>query len=166
MDGCDLWLLFEERAKRVASDKAISAHDGELGVGLDSLALVQFVAALEKQFHVEVPDDIWTARRQLTLGDFVEIIAGAEASRVASATGSPQAPAIVQRHAGNVRAWRHTAAGSACAPAPLTPLSTVDPPRSPRCRIPAQRRACVQSALPRASSSRSARQSTPCRGGH
>jgi len=59
------------------SDREISLADpiGELGLGLDSLALVEFVTALEKEFQIPMPDDIWTARGQLTPNHFVEIIA-------------------------------------------------------------------------------------------
>ena len=48
---------------------------GELGVGLDSLALVNLLAAVEDVFTVELPDDIWTARGPLSLNDLVDIVA-------------------------------------------------------------------------------------------
>jgi acyl carrier protein len=59
------------------SDREVSLSDplGELGLGLDSLALLEFVTALEKKFRIQFPDDIWTDRGDLTLGHFVQLIA-------------------------------------------------------------------------------------------
>ena len=48
---------------------------GEQGLGLDSLALVEFVTALEKRFGVEIPDSIWTDRGELSPENFVDLIA-------------------------------------------------------------------------------------------
>ncbi len=58
------------------SDREIPLHAplGEMGLGLDSLALVGFVNALEKAFGIAFPDDIWTERGQLTLEYFVNLI--------------------------------------------------------------------------------------------
>jgi len=47
---------------------------GEQGLGLDSLALVEFVAALESRFSVEIPDTIWTDRGDLSPKDFVDLL--------------------------------------------------------------------------------------------
>ena len=58
------------------SDREISLDDplGELGLGLDSLALVEFAVALEKRFEIDLPDNIWSERGQLTLQHFVDSI--------------------------------------------------------------------------------------------
>jgi acyl carrier protein/GNAT superfamily N-acetyltransferase len=47
---------------------------GELGLGLDSLALVNLLTAAEAAFGVELSDDIWTARGPLSIGGLAEII--------------------------------------------------------------------------------------------
>lgn len=53
---------------------------GDLGLGLDSLALVEFVAALEATYSIIISDSVWTERGQLSLSDFVSIVmdSGAE----------------------------------------------------------------------------------------
>jgi len=58
------------------SDREVAGNIplGELGLGLDSLGLVQFVTALEKRFRIEFSDDMWTDRGQLTLRHFVDIV--------------------------------------------------------------------------------------------
>ncbi len=40
---------------------------GELGLGLDSLALSEFATAIEKRFQVQQPDEMWVDRGQLSL---------------------------------------------------------------------------------------------------
>lgn len=64
------------------SDRDIGLHEplGELGLGLDSLALVEFATALEKRFQVELPDQIWTDRGQLAVHHFVEAVVDASPS--------------------------------------------------------------------------------------
>lgn len=59
------------------SDRDIQTSDqlGELGLGLDSLALVEFVTALENQYGIQFPDDFWVERGQLTLQHFIDVIA-------------------------------------------------------------------------------------------
>jgi acyl carrier protein len=52
-------------------------HDaplGELGVGLDSLALVRLLTAVEADFGVDIPDDVWTDRGPLSISDLAEIV--------------------------------------------------------------------------------------------
>ena len=52
----------------LGSDREI-ALDSPLGpaVGLDSLGLMEFLAALEERFDVEFPDALWADRRDFTL---------------------------------------------------------------------------------------------------
>ncbi|MCX6826816.1 MAG: acyl carrier protein, partial [candidate division Zixibacteria bacterium] len=57
-------------------DISIDAPLGEAGLGLDSLAMVEFITALEKTFEVEFPEIIWVDREKFTPGNFVEIIIG------------------------------------------------------------------------------------------
>jgi acyl carrier protein/GNAT superfamily N-acetyltransferase len=47
---------------------------GELGLGLDSLALVEFVTALENQYGIQFPEEFWVERGQLTLKHFIDVI--------------------------------------------------------------------------------------------
>ena len=60
----------------MGSDREISLSEplGELGIGLDSLAMVEFVTALEKEYEIAFDDDIWTERELLTLQHFISII--------------------------------------------------------------------------------------------
>ena len=57
---------------------------GELGLGLDSLALVNLLTAAEASFGVELPDDIWTARGPLSIAGLAEIIRGTPAAAAAA----------------------------------------------------------------------------------
>jgi acyl carrier protein/GNAT superfamily N-acetyltransferase len=58
------------------SDREINLQDpiGELGLGLDSLALVEFITAIENRYQIELSDKIWTDREQLTLQYFIDLI--------------------------------------------------------------------------------------------
>ncbi|MEO5922624.1 MAG: acyl carrier protein [Bryobacteraceae bacterium] len=58
------------------SDRDIETNEllGEEGVGLDSLAMVQFLTAVEQQFRVEIPVDVWSRVGQLTLDDCAEAV--------------------------------------------------------------------------------------------
>jgi acyl carrier protein/GNAT superfamily N-acetyltransferase len=47
---------------------------GELGLGLDSLALVNLLTAIEASFGVELSDEIWTTRGPLSIEDLAEIV--------------------------------------------------------------------------------------------
>ena len=47
---------------------------GENGVGLDSLALVEFLAAVEKDFGAKIPVEVWSRIDQLTLDDCAEAL--------------------------------------------------------------------------------------------
>ena len=57
------------------SDREI-AFDAPLGpgAGLDSLGLMEFLAALEERFDVDFPDSLWTDRREFTLGRLVDYL--------------------------------------------------------------------------------------------
>jgi acyl carrier protein/GNAT superfamily N-acetyltransferase len=54
----------------------LSAPLGEQGLGLDSLALVKFITALENHFGLELPESIWIERERLTLKRLGETIDG------------------------------------------------------------------------------------------
>jgi acyl carrier protein/GNAT superfamily N-acetyltransferase len=60
----------------LGSDRAIPFDQplGELGVGLDSLALVNLLTAIEAAFGVELSDDIWTARGPLSVNGLADIL--------------------------------------------------------------------------------------------
>lgn len=53
---------------------------GEQGLGLDSLALVKFMTAVENHFAVELPEETWIDRQALTLTRLEEIIEEAAGS--------------------------------------------------------------------------------------
>ena len=55
----------------------LDAPLGDLGVGLDSLALVKLLTAVEGPFGVDVPDDVWTARGPLSVDVLADIVAEA-----------------------------------------------------------------------------------------
>jgi acyl carrier protein len=60
----------------LGSDREIPLDQplGELGLGLDSLALVNLLTAVEAAFGVELSDDIWTERGPLSVNDLAEIV--------------------------------------------------------------------------------------------
>jgi acyl carrier protein/GNAT superfamily N-acetyltransferase len=60
---------------------------GEQGLGLDSLALVKFITAVENYFSIDLPESIWIERERLTPERLGETIAGL----VASTSGEPPA---------------------------------------------------------------------------
>jgi acyl carrier protein len=73
----------------LGSERAIPFDEplGELGVGLDSLALVNLLTAVEAAYGVELSDDIWTARAPLSVNALAEIV------RKTPQTAAPTAPA-------------------------------------------------------------------------
>lgn len=70
--------------REIAMDEPMGAQ----GLGLDSLALVEFVAAVEKSFQVEIPDSIWTDRGALSPADFVKLILELQPHSIAPAEGN------------------------------------------------------------------------------
>jgi acyl carrier protein/GNAT superfamily N-acetyltransferase len=72
----------------LGSDRPIptDAPLGELGVGLDSLALVSLLSAVESDFGVELPDDIWVARGPMSVGDLAEVVRRAPRTNAQSST--------------------------------------------------------------------------------
>ena len=68
-----------ETLRRIAfagSERKISLNEplSEQGLGLDSLALVEYITSLEKTFNIEIPDETWIERGQLTLQSLVETL--------------------------------------------------------------------------------------------
>lgn len=63
----------------LGSDREV-ALDSPLGpgVGLDSLGLMEFLAALEERFEVEFPDTLWSDRRQFTVRRLAEYVVAVE----------------------------------------------------------------------------------------
>lgn len=74
------------------SDRDLRTSDqlGETGLGLDSLALVQFVSGLESRYRVQFPDDFWIERGQLTLQHFIDFIVESNGSVDRSARAPEQ----------------------------------------------------------------------------
>ncbi len=59
---------------------------GEQGLGLDSLALVEFITALENDFAIEFPESAWIGRERLSLGKLIDLVADSAKS---SGAGMP-----------------------------------------------------------------------------
>lgn len=77
--------------------KSAAAHAGDppldrpLGeLGLDSMALLQLLTALEKKFNVEFGDEVWSTRGQVTPTHLVEWIRSARPSTPPEATNAAQ----------------------------------------------------------------------------
>lgn len=70
----------------LGSDREI-ALDSPLGpaVGLDSLGLMEFLAALEERFDVEFPDTLWADRRDFTLRRLADYLVAQADQRFARA---------------------------------------------------------------------------------
>jgi acyl carrier protein/GNAT superfamily N-acetyltransferase len=73
----------------------LDAPLGELGLGLDSLALVQLLSAVEAAFAIDLPDDIWVARGPLSLADLAELV-GAAPAQQAPASVEVGAPSVIR----------------------------------------------------------------------
>jgi GNAT superfamily N-acetyltransferase/acyl carrier protein len=72
----------------------VDAPLGELGVGLDSLALVRLLTAVEATFGIDVPDDVWTARGPLSVDDLAEVVAAAPKREGALAPPAAEGPVL------------------------------------------------------------------------
>ena len=59
------------------SDLPVSAPLGEEGFGLDSLALVRFLTAVEQELGEEVPFEVWSDVAHLSLDDCATALAKA-----------------------------------------------------------------------------------------
>lgn len=80
------------------SSREINVDDplGELGLGLDSLTLIEFVTVLENRFQVVIPESIWTEKGQLSLRTFVDVIAAGRPSAAEAPEVLLQKPPVVQ----------------------------------------------------------------------
>jgi len=67
---------------------------GDLGVGLDSLGLVNLLAAVEDVFDIDLPDDIWTARGPISVDDLVDIVAMTPGTAASSSPADRTAPVL------------------------------------------------------------------------
>jgi acyl carrier protein/GNAT superfamily N-acetyltransferase len=70
---------------------------GELGLGLDSLALVNLLTAIEASFGVELSDEIWTARGPLSIEDLAEIVRSTPPGPAEVSTVAPDSPLLQSR---------------------------------------------------------------------
>jgi acyl carrier protein/GNAT superfamily N-acetyltransferase len=70
---------------------------GELGVGLDSLALLNLLTRIESSFEVDLPDDVWTRRGPLSLADLAELVVATPSAAVAAATAKQRTPILQGR---------------------------------------------------------------------
>jgi GNAT superfamily N-acetyltransferase/acyl carrier protein len=64
------------RSSLSSSDREIGVGDalGQQGFGLDSLALVEFVTAVENRFEIELPEEVWTERDKLSIRYCADLI--------------------------------------------------------------------------------------------
>jgi acyl carrier protein len=67
-------IVREELLLGTEREISLDAPLGELGVGLDSLALVNLLTRIENAFRVDLPDDVWTSRGPLSLADLAELV--------------------------------------------------------------------------------------------
>jgi thioesterase domain-containing protein/acyl carrier protein len=65
--------VFGDPDRHIAVDEPL----GEQGVGLDSLALVQFLTAVEQEFSVQLPVDVWSVVDEISLLECTAAITGA-----------------------------------------------------------------------------------------
>ncbi len=70
---------------------------GELGLGLDSLALVNLLTAIEASFGVELSDEIWTTRGPLSVEDLAEIVRGTPRRPSEVLAGDPETHLLQSR---------------------------------------------------------------------
>jgi thioesterase domain-containing protein/acyl carrier protein len=57
---------------------------GEEGIGLDSLALVDFLTSVEREFATEIPVDVWAEVARMSLDECAAVISGATAPPLAA----------------------------------------------------------------------------------
>lgn len=72
---------------RSGTGRAIMPDETLSGAGIDSLTLISFLTAVEKEFGVELPDELWTHKDSLTIQRFAEHV------RAHSAAGASVADA-------------------------------------------------------------------------
>lgn len=82
------------------SDRPIplDAPFGELGLGLDSLAVLNFVIAVENAFVVQLPDEILAAQRSLTVSRLAVLVARSPSVRPRAPQPGLLDPRIPPRH--------------------------------------------------------------------
>lgn len=92
----DLVLDTLRRTALSGSCRAISPDEplGELGVGLDSLALIEFATAVEKRFQVQLPDEMWVERGQLSLGRLSDWLCQSISPSILAEAGVLQPPPV------------------------------------------------------------------------
>lgn len=59
---------------RIGSSRTILPDEPLSGVGLDSLALLNFLTAVEKEFGLELPDELWTHKDGMTIRRFAALV--------------------------------------------------------------------------------------------
>jgi len=74
-------LLRESVMNHSTRDLDLDHPLGEAGLGLDSLALVQFLTAVEAEYHVRLSLDFWSRADQASLRLCAEAVMSADARR-------------------------------------------------------------------------------------
>lgn len=67
-------LLREGALNGSERDVGLDEPLGETGLGLDSLALVQFLVAVEKEFKTRIPMEVWSRADKVPLREFTELV--------------------------------------------------------------------------------------------
>jgi GNAT superfamily N-acetyltransferase/acyl carrier protein len=106
------------RTALAGSDRPVALDQplGEMGLGLDSLALLSFLTGLESRFGIQFDDVVWVERDKLTLGFIIDLIQANDRSP-ASSNRPESAPSSADQHRsasrsllgsayGFLRSWR------------------------------------------------------------
>lgn len=69
-----LAILARIAPRRAERGVLLASPLGNGGLGLDSLAVVEFVTSTEATFDIEFPDEFWTGSGPVTLGRMVDYV--------------------------------------------------------------------------------------------
>lgn len=97
---------------RLGNNRTIQFDEPLSGAGLDSLALLNFLTAVEREFGLELPDELWTQKDGMTIRRFAGLVRTHDLHGTSTGEASPP-----------FRHHPHPPAGS-------PPISRTDPPPS------------------------------------
>jgi acyl carrier protein/GNAT superfamily N-acetyltransferase len=86
-----------QQATGVGAGRELPAEESLASLGLDSLALVNAVAAVERAYGRELPDELWEDRRGISIASLAAALAAAPANEtgaLAPATASTEQPGV------------------------------------------------------------------------
>lgn len=84
--------LLRERALS-ESPRAVDPNKpvGVLGLGLDSLALLQFITMIENRFTIELPDSLWTEQSKITINNLADFVLSKQTGQLGDSPSSSEA---------------------------------------------------------------------------